>query len=70
LLKKYWKAPDPTNNDPKVTFRRLKDEKRNLRRSRKYDEEFLTKVDYKSQYNNGEIDAVFQGILGKGKGPA
>lgn len=44
LLRKYWKAPDPTNNDPKVTFRRCKDEKRNLRRNRKYDEEYLKKV--------------------------
>lgn len=44
LLKKYWRAPDPMNNDPKVTFRRSKDEKRNLRRNRKYDEEYLKKV--------------------------
>jgi len=44
LLRKYWKAPDPTNNDPKVTFRRCKDEKRNLRRNRKYDQDYLEKV--------------------------
>jgi hypothetical protein len=44
LLRKYWKAPDPSNNDPKVTFRRVKDEKRNLRRNRKYDEDFMLKV--------------------------
>ena len=44
LLKKYWKAPDPTNNDPKVIFRRLKDEKRSLRRNRKYDDDYLKKV--------------------------
>lgn len=44
LLKKYWKAPDPMNNDPKVTFRRLKEEKRILRRNRKYDEDYLKKV--------------------------
>lgn len=44
LLRKYWKPPDPTVNDPKVTFRRLKDEKRSLRRNRKYDEEYFKKV--------------------------
>eukprot|EP00826_Nyctotherus_ovalis_P037583 TRINITY_DN3438_c0_g1_i1.p6 TRINITY_DN3438_c0_g1~~TRINITY_DN3438_c0_g1_i1.p6 ORF type:complete len:110 (+),score=33.19 TRINITY_DN3438_c0_g1_i1:653-982(+) len=44
LLKKYWKAPDPINNDPRVTFRRSKDEKRNLRRNRKYDEDYLKQV--------------------------
>lgn len=44
LLKKYWRAPDPLNNDPRVTFRRSKDEKRNLRRSRKYDEDYLKQV--------------------------
>lgn len=44
LLKKYWKAPDPMNNDPRVTFRRSKDEKRNLRRNRKYDEDYLKQV--------------------------
>ena len=44
LLRKYWKAADPMNNDPKVTFRRSKDEKRNLRRTRKYDEDYLKQV--------------------------
>lgn len=44
LLRKYWKPSDPANNDPRVTFRRLKDEKRSLRRNRKYDEEYLKKV--------------------------
>jgi hypothetical protein len=44
LLKRYWKAPDPTNSDPRVTFRRYRDEKRVLRRTRKYDEEYLKKA--------------------------
>lgn len=44
LMRKYWRAPDPNNNDPRVTFRSLKNEKHNLRRNRKYDEEYLKKV--------------------------
>ena len=44
LLKKYWMPPDPLNTDPKVTFRRCTEEKRNLRRNRKYDEDYLKKV--------------------------
>lgn len=47
LLRKYWKPPDPMNVDPKVTFRRSTEEKRNLRRYRKYNEEYLKKVYYR-----------------------
>jgi len=44
LLRKYWKPPDPMNPNPKVCFRKNKEEKRNLRRARKYDYEFFQKV--------------------------
>eukprot|EP00826_Nyctotherus_ovalis_P016398 TRINITY_DN14744_c0_g2_i2.p1 TRINITY_DN14744_c0_g2~~TRINITY_DN14744_c0_g2_i2.p1 ORF type:complete len:278 (+),score=86.00 TRINITY_DN14744_c0_g2_i2:154-987(+) len=44
LMRKYWRPADPNNNDPRVTFRSCKDEKPNLRRNRKYDEEYLKKV--------------------------
>lgn len=45
LMRKYWRPADPGNNDPRVTFRSCKDEKPNLRRNRKYDEEYLKKVE-------------------------
>ena len=64
LLRKYWKAPDPTNNDPKVTFRRCKDEKRNLRRNRKYDDEFLKKVRlFTLIADDWFLDGIIQGVL-------
>lgn len=44
LMRKYWKPPDPNINDPRVIFRSCKGEKHNLRRNRKYDEEYLKKV--------------------------
>ena len=44
LMRKYWRPPDPNNANPRVTFRSCKDEKHNLRRARKYDEEHLRKV--------------------------
>jgi hypothetical protein len=44
LMRKYWRPADPSTNDPRVTFRSCKDEKHNLRRNRKYDEEYLRKV--------------------------
>lgn len=43
-MRKYWRPPDPTNCNPRVIFRRIKEEKRALRKSRKYDEEYLRKV--------------------------
>lgn len=46
LLRKYWKPPDPMTNDLRVSFRRCTEEKRNLRRNRKYDDDFLKKVIY------------------------
>jgi hypothetical protein len=55
LLKKYWRAPDQTNNDPRVIFRRLKDEKRSLRRNRKYDDDYLQKVNYASEMVDGVV---------------
>lgn len=44
LMRKYWRPADTNNNDPRVIFRSSKDEKHNLRRNRKYDEEYLKKV--------------------------
>lgn len=44
LMRKYWRPADLNNNDPRVTFRSSKEEKHNLRRNRKYDEEYLKKV--------------------------
>lgn len=44
LMRKYWRPADPNSNDPRVTFRSCKEEKHNLRRNRKYDEEYLKKV--------------------------
>jgi len=44
LMRKYWRPSDSNNNDPRVIFRSSKDEKHNLRRNRKYDEEYLRKV--------------------------
>lgn len=44
LMRKYWRPADPNANDPRVTFRSSKEDKHNLRRNRKYDEEYLKKV--------------------------
>ena len=44
LMRKYWRPPDPSNTDLRITFRSCKDEKHNLRRNRKYDEDYLRKV--------------------------
>lgn len=59
LMRKYWRPADLNNNDPRVTFRTSKEEKHNLRRNRKYDEEYLKKVVLLCIYLDGRISQYF-----------